>query len=278
MSAPLLVVNADDFGLTRCISEGVAEAHRAGVVTSASVIAAGGGLARDLDLLRDAPTLGVGAHLTLVGALAPCLPAREVPSLVDGRGLLLPSWRHLLARALRGRLRLDEAAREVSAQIERVGAAVGALTHVDSHQHVHLLPALGEVVLERASAAGVRCVRRPRSRGARPAGLALDLLARRFERRARRGRVRTTDLCVGFDESGGFVAAQWLAAISRIDRARPRSVEVFVHPAAGDDSARRALGWRYRWEEELQVLTSPWLRARIAAAGIRLGTWRDVPA
>ena len=84
--APIrLVVNADDFGMSAEISRGIVRAHREGIVTSASLL----GNCADLDatraLLADAPQLGVGVHLALIGGRPVCDPA-SVPSLTDGTG------------------------------------------------------------------------------------------------------------------------------------------------------------------------------------------------
>ena len=80
-----LVVNADDFGMSPEISRGILRAHREGVVTSTSVL----GNVADVDgvraLLAEAPGLGVGVHLTLIGG-APVAPAATVPSLVGSDG------------------------------------------------------------------------------------------------------------------------------------------------------------------------------------------------
>src|SRR6476659_7581635 len=84
-TATRLVVNADDFGMSPAISNGILRAHRDGIVTSTSLL----GNCADLDqaraLLAGAPNLGVGVHLALVGG-APVSDPASVPSLIGAGG------------------------------------------------------------------------------------------------------------------------------------------------------------------------------------------------
>jgi chitin disaccharide deacetylase len=95
----LLIVNADDYGLTEGVSTAILRAHRDGIVTSTSVLAIAPAFDRTSGWLAEAPTLGIGAHLALVGEDPPVLTAREIPTLVDGRGRLAMSWRTFLPKA-----------------------------------------------------------------------------------------------------------------------------------------------------------------------------------
>ncbi|HEX7094516.1 MAG TPA: ChbG/HpnK family deacetylase, partial [Acidimicrobiales bacterium] len=88
MNRRLLIVNADDYGLTAAVSAGILRAHRNGIVTSTSVLALAPGFRQSAAWLLDEPSLGVGAHLALVGEDPPLLSAREIPTLVDRRGRL----------------------------------------------------------------------------------------------------------------------------------------------------------------------------------------------
>ena len=87
MSDPqtLLVVNADDFGQSPGTSRGIVRAHREGVVTSTSVLGNCEDLAGVAALLAEAPELGVGVHLTLVGG-RPVAPAVSLPTLTNADG------------------------------------------------------------------------------------------------------------------------------------------------------------------------------------------------
>src|SRR5208283_4033787 len=95
-----LIVNADDLGFTPAVTAGILEAHHAGAVTSASMMVGCAGWDDAVRGARDAPSLGVGLHLNLLGIA----PIAAVPSLTDRRsGRFLP-LAALVRRALSGRL------------------------------------------------------------------------------------------------------------------------------------------------------------------------------
>ena len=75
----LLIVNADDYGLTPAVSRGILRGVRDGVITSTSVLVLGSGFSRSVGWLRDETTLGVGVHLALVGEDPPLSSARDSP-------------------------------------------------------------------------------------------------------------------------------------------------------------------------------------------------------
>ena len=74
----LLIVNADDFGLTDGVCRAIVRAHREGIVTSTSALAVGPAFHRCASMLDDVPELGVGVHLAAVGEDPPLLSAREI--------------------------------------------------------------------------------------------------------------------------------------------------------------------------------------------------------
>jgi chitin disaccharide deacetylase len=71
----LLIVNADDFGLTRGTSRGIVEAHQRGIVTSTSLLVDAPGSAAAAALAEDLPDLSVGLHLDLDGVTPEHVPA-----------------------------------------------------------------------------------------------------------------------------------------------------------------------------------------------------------
>lgn len=94
-----LIVNADDFGWSRSITDGILCAHREGIVTDTSLLANQPASEYGISQLPSVPRLGVGIHLNLCSG-APVLPAEQVPSLVgaDGNFHSAPEMLRRLAR------------------------------------------------------------------------------------------------------------------------------------------------------------------------------------
>src|SRR4051812_14479606 len=134
-----LIVNADDFGLSRSINEAVIRAHREGILTTASLMVNEISCAEAVELAKQNPRLGVGLHLTLLmghSALAP----EEIPGLVNEKGEFLNDpvkvgFQYFFRRELREQLR-----REIHAQFARFRATGLAPDHVNGHLHLHLHP------------------------------------------------------------------------------------------------------------------------------------------
>jgi predicted glycoside hydrolase/deacetylase ChbG (UPF0249 family) len=272
----LLVVNADDMGLTPGVCRAVRRAHDDGVVTSTSVLAVGTAFEQAAATVRDAGDLGLGAHLAIVGEDRPLLSAGEVPTLVDREGRFPLSYRTVVARGAAGRIDADDVAREFRAQLERVRGIGVPVTHLDTHQHTHLWPAVAAVVVDLAREAGIRCVRLPGSRRRGPLGAGVRLLAGRLRRRLDRHGLVTTDGYAGLDEAGHLDDARFAVALRQLTDGSAATAEINAHPGEAGDADLARFDWDYRWSDELAMLTAPSTRALIERQGWRLGTFADV--
>lgn len=156
-----LIVNADDFGLTAGVNRAVAELHSAGVLTSTTLMARAGATKAAIDLSMATPSLGVGCHVVLVDG-EPVLPPEKIPSLVDKKTGLFPvTLSAFLARLFTGRIAAEELEAEAAAQISLLKSKGLHLTHIDTHKHTHMFPAVLRPVLRAARAAEIRAVRNP---------------------------------------------------------------------------------------------------------------------
>jgi chitin disaccharide deacetylase len=136
-----LIPNADDFGYTRDVNEGIIHAHRQGILTAATLMATGRAFDHAVELARQNPGLDVGVHLVLVGADGfPATVAR------------------LTGEIARGRIRIYD---ELSAQVRKVRNAGLQPSHLDTHKHTHLLPPVLDAVARIASEFQIPWVRRP---------------------------------------------------------------------------------------------------------------------
>ena len=269
---PRLIINADDLGLTAGVTRGIIEAHHAGVVTSASLLATGSAFEDAVALLADVPSLAVGVHLDFVAG-RPLTPA---PSLVDARHGRFHSLARLARHALLGRIRAQDVADETTAQIERVRAAGITPTHVDSHRHAHLLPALWRPIAQAAIGAGLRVVRCPTRQltgaaGRGGAGGVVRTVALRAAARyaARRGpRVVHADHFAGPALQGRPGIATLLLRL--IEQLPPGTTELMVHPGRVDAELRAVDSYVAPRERELDALLSREVRDRLRLGDVSL--------
>jgi hopanoid biosynthesis associated protein HpnK len=274
MSGRRLIVNADDFGLSEAVNDGIAEAHRRGIVTSASLMACGPAFAHAVALARDMGTLDLGVHLTLTEE-APLSPAAEVPTLLGADGRFHPHATSFVRRYFAGGISLREVEREFEAQIARVLDHGLRVSHLDGHQHVHMVPAIRRIAGRLARKHGIAAIRYPREaprpymlreRGA--GGRLLQMLAlNAFCAAADSGDARRPDHFVGFFYGGRLTKANLLRLLQTLPAAG--TCELMCHPGRDDPNAARA-HWHYRWQDELDALTDAEVRGWLQAQGIAL--------
>ncbi|HJZ75729.1 MAG TPA: ChbG/HpnK family deacetylase [Vicinamibacterales bacterium] len=246
-----LVVNADDFGLTVGVNDGILDAHDLGILTSTSLFANAPATVDAIRRSRGRPSLGVGAHLTLVDG-TPTLPARDVPTLVTDDGRFRRSWRPFIVACLQGRVSLSEVERELTAQIERLRADV-RLTHLDAHKHVHAYPPVFAIVARLAVRFGIPTVRVPYERWSAAAALGRESDAPAATRRqawlnallwpwARRNYRAAAELGLrvpnftGRIDTGVFTRRSLRRMLHGL---RPGVNELMVHPGYADADLRR---------------------------------------
>lgn len=154
-----VVINADDLGLHPAVLRGVLRGHRAGIITSASLLSNSPYTEAAVEGTRAADALSIGVHLNVLRG-KPLLPADEVASLVGHDGRFLGSASKFAARYLRGAILTTEVEREWAAQIERALALGLRPSHLDSEKHSHCLPGLFDRACTLAARYGIKWVRR----------------------------------------------------------------------------------------------------------------------
>ncbi|HTW24426.1 MAG TPA: ChbG/HpnK family deacetylase [Candidatus Baltobacteraceae bacterium] len=160
MKETLLIVNADDFGMSRGITDGIVLASRYGFVTSTSLMANLPASEYAISRLSATPSLSVGVHLNITTG-RPILPAERVPTLVDSSGKF-HSAAAMSHKLWQRRVSGDEIEAEFRAQIRWMKDRGVPPTHADSHQHMHIYPAAIRPFIRSLVAEGIQCARAPR--------------------------------------------------------------------------------------------------------------------
>ncbi len=242
-----LIVNADDFGRTPGVSDGILEAHRNGIVTSATVMvlerAAPAGIRQSIER---APRLSLGLHFVLTGGGAPAAAPVSVPALAPGGRLVRR------AEELPAELPAEEIHRELRAQIAIFEALTGRPpSHLDSHHHVALHasvePVFAQVARERRLP--VRAASARARDALRQAGLAVP------------------DHFLESFYSEGATTENLRSLLSRLPEG---ASELMCHPGYADRALLAGSSYAKEREREVEILCDPGLPALLQKHAIEL--------
>ena len=276
-----IIINADDFGRHAEINRAVEEGLVHGCLRSATVMPGGAAFAGAIDIARRHEELGLGVHFTLVDG-HPILPPEEIPSLVGAEGDFLPDHTALLKRYLKGSINLEEVRRELAAQLQKVEATGIPISHVDSHQHMHTLPGIIDIVLDLAARAGIRAVRTPRTPlfagafgglGQLVGRLGLSTLARLAACKAHRRGLLTPDNFAGIVAGEAVSEGELLHLIAHLPQG---TTEVMMHPGTKNDVLQEDSGWQHDFEAELAAILSPRVGAALQKAEVEPVNFRHL--
>lgn len=271
-----VIVNADDYGMTPGVSEGIRFSHLNGIVTTTTAMMNQPTVLADLEIARaETPSLGIGVHLVLTAG-APVLPAGQVPSLVrgDGRFRALGQMDAAIAE-------IDpvELKAEWRAQIEKYLQTGMTLDHLDSHHHIaavyeQTLPVLFDLATEYNAP-----IRHPYAGCSMYGGVANGHPMALTIRDASDGlmtaqRVRTTDEvdCTFYDRNATL--EKLLAYFDGL--ADGISSELMCHPGYADAELLRTSAYNRPRETEVALLTDERVKAHVAERGIQLTTFQGL--
>lgn len=278
-----LIINADDFGLHETINSGIIQGHTAGFVTSTTIMANGNAFQHAVEFATANKELAIGVHLTLVGAKPVCEP-EQVKSLVDTEGDLASQYPQFLLRYIKGQIALADIDQELRAQVQKVADTGIQITHLDSHQHMHIVPGIIEITMDIAKEFGIKAVRIPAEpyffQGGYPSSL-VRFIARgglTFLSQLAAGKIRKNKLAMPEHFfgmlAGGNMREEYLL---NIVESLPDGVsEIMMHPGSNNQIVNTIYNWNLHGQEELAAVTSNNLRNLLAAKKIKLISFRDL--
>lgn len=271
-----LIVNADDFGLHPLINAGIIKGHQEGFITSTSLMPSAPCWQEAVLLAKENPRLGIGVHLTLVGSVPSVLPKEQVSSLLDDDGLFLPDYVAFAKRYYSGAVKKAELEAELRAQLERALSCGVNITHIDSHQHTHVLPGINSLVLKLSNEYNIIRVRIPKEgylfTGGFQTGVGRLIGRSGLSFCADMAALRADSLGLRHPQhfygmlAGGHLNAQLIANILR---QLPEGVsEIMTHPGLDSAALGKAFSWQYHWREELEAYLDAGNKALLKELGI----------
>jgi chitin disaccharide deacetylase len=265
-----LITNADDFGFTRDVNDGIVDAHTRGILTATTLMANGEAFAHAVELAKATPTLDIGCHLVLVGGESLARPGMRLPNSVAA----------LMAAVTTGNV--DPYA-ELRPQVERIIASGVNPSHLDTHKHTHLFPPVLNAVVRLSEEFDIRWVRKPFDAlglevkapvGVRVTSAGIGLRRPSFEATLREHGCRATDHFFGFQITGRYGAAELARVIVQLPEG---TTEFMCHPGQLSDELRAAptrLKESRQWE--LDALVAPEVREALQANKVHLTNYRSL--
>ena len=280
-----LIVTGDDFGLAVPINEAIEEAHRDGILTTASLMVGATAAQDAIDRAKRLPSLRVGLHLVLVEG-QPVLPPAVIPNLVDEQGVFSS---HLFRAGINFFFRpgvRQQLEREIRAQFEAFRRSGLVLDHVNAHNHMHLHPTVLTLILNIGEEFGLRPIRLPyeplisslRASGSRSLSriilwAVLSPWMALLRRRIRFAGLISNDFVFGFHDTGHMRTDLF----ARFIHSLPQGVtEIYCHPASRrcpeiDDTMPD-----YEHVEELKALISPEVKTALKVCGVQTFAFSDL--
>ena len=268
-----LIVNADDFGLSSSVNAAVIQAHRTGILTTASLMVNEPGCAEAVRLAQENPRLGTGLHLTLLMGHSALAPA-AIPGLVNARGEFSNSpvgvgMDYFFKGKLRSQLRA-----EIHAQFEKFHATGLKLDHVNGHLHLHLHPVIFSILMEDAGKLGIRHLRLTRDCLARSRRMAAgrwfyrvshagiyEWLSNRARRPLEQRGIRHAQITFGLLQDSQVDEDYILKLLPELPAG---DSELYSHPSLD------------KFKHEYEALVSPRVKALVAVQGIQLIRYQDL--
>ena len=288
----VLIVNADDFGLTRGVNAAVAECAGVGLLRSATLMPNGTAFEDAVAVAGGLRDFGVGIHFVLT-KLRPVSDPAAVPHLA-GRDGLLPSGPAELLKiiATRGGAARD-IKRELLAQAQKVLDSGIRPTHFDSHKHVHIIPVVFEVMIEVANRFRVKWMRDPFERPDAlrflfdvkeskrkiflkqyAGGLAACPVRPYFGRRLHRAGIDRPDFFHGVSATG-ILTEELMVRLAAV--LKPGINELMTHPGYLDeDLIGQGTRLLHSRESEREILSSDYVKRLFTENGIMLSHFGEV--
>ncbi|NSW58288.1 MAG: ChbG/HpnK family deacetylase [Armatimonadetes bacterium] len=268
--ARLLIINADDFGMSHNTNLAVFDAFERGVLTSATVMMPTAWVKEVADWVRAHPQANVGIHLTHTSEWrnykwGPVAGREKVPGLVSPDGYMWPdcepAWEHATP---------EEAEIESRAQIELAKKMGIDPTHIDSHMGtMQLNPAFADVYLKLSQE-----YRLPQ----RQASAEMYALfgAPDRKKREREAGVLGPDVLIHGVPLPPDPADLAEAYNNILRNLKPGLTEFYLHPAIDGPEMQSISGSHARRHADYEWLINPATRALIDELGIKLISYRDL--
>ncbi len=286
-----VIISADDFGYSESVNQAIILAHQDGILTSAGLMVTGEACDSAVQLAKENPKLAVGLHVVLICGKS-VLPHSEIPDLVnEDRNFSNSPSLAGLQYYFDGKSR-KQLEKEIRAQFLKFQETGLSCSHVDSHLHQHINPAVFDILLKVAKEFGINTIRIPED----DISLSLEVdkshyfrkrthhfifrrLSRHAKEKAKRHGVKFVNRVYGLFQTGDM---NW-EYTEHLIRNLPEGIsEIYYHPDfeswydSNQDHRVLAGVASFKFNQELETLLNHKIRELISQDGIKLTNFKDL--
>ncbi|SHK82720.1 hypothetical protein SAMN02745163_04531 [Clostridium cavendishii DSM 21758] len=249
-----LIINADDYALTKGVSEGIIQGIKTGVITDATAMANMEYFTESIEVAKRVGISKMGIHFTLTAG-KPVSQCEQMNTIVNEEGCF-----YKLNEITPENIDCKQIEKELRAQLDMFLKTGMTLNHIDSHHHIYgFNDELFEIVANLAKEYNVpmRC----------PFDKHRELL--------KRIGVKTTDKFIK-DFYGEDISEEMLINLLENNKDFKGSIEIMVHPAIVDNEILQKSSYNKVREKELSILTSKRVLKYIKDNNIELISYSDL--
>lgn len=259
---PNLKIITDDLGLHQSVNEGIIYLLRGGYISGASLMANGEAFNDAVRQCLEIQLPNIGVHLVLVEEKS-LLNEEQIPTLLNNKGSFYKNHLIFFIRYVLGLIKKDEIRKEIEAQIQKIFGAGIKPKFINSHQHLHLLPGIMDIVIALAKEYGIDYIRIVNEsfgiKGSlfrKGQLLFLRLLSGFAKREIIKNHLKFNDFFVGFINAGNLGVGDIDTAVKLASRHPNKMIELGCHPGFENESIGvKYKHWGdYNWQKELKVL------------------------
>jgi len=244
-----LRIIADDLGLHPSVNDGIIFLLKNKYISGASIMANGQAFDDAISKIKhvEGAPPHVGVHLVLV----------EEKSLT---GIKFPkNYKTFFIKYVFGLIRKGDIKKEIEAQVKKCISAGVAPQFLNSHQHLHLLPGVLDIVIKIAKENNIKHIRlinEPLHGGGKlfrkTQLLFLNFLSKLAKKKLDKAGLKYNDIFIGFLNAGNLKESD----IEFAKQIKNEPVELGCHPGFEDENLRaKYKSWgNYNWQKELDLL------------------------
>ena len=152
-----LIINADDFGMSRTVNQAIVDGYNNGILTSTCIMANMPAFEDAIRKLNQIEGIGLGVHLNIIEYKTILKTLEKNSRLYDKEGRFNNGFIQMIIKSFDDDF-MFEVEQEFRAQIETV-LQYAKPDHLDSHDHTHAIPRTFNLVCKLAKEYGIPCVR-----------------------------------------------------------------------------------------------------------------------